>query len=103
MRQVFHKHRNIKKCYCYGLETHMLNNFEIRDTIARYQQFDRIYIVHSHHQQTEQKGYEQTAWSDSDVSVSSKKISGWNGLQIILHGRKNDKWLVRFDRNDYDG
>ena len=33
MRQVLHKHRTMKKCYCCDSGTHMLNNVLIRDTI----------------------------------------------------------------------
>ena len=49
----------------------MLNNCDIKDTIARYQWFDRTYNVQSHHQQEKDKGNEQKMDSDADVSVSS--------------------------------
>ena len=35
-RRGFHKHRNMKNCYCCGSGTHMLNHCYIRDTITRY-------------------------------------------------------------------
>ena len=40
IKQFFQKHINIKKCYCCGSGTHMLNNCKIRDTITIYQWFD---------------------------------------------------------------
>ena len=66
----------------------MLNNCEIKYTIARYQWFDRTENVQSHHRQSKDKGDEQTVDSDADVSVSSMKTSGWSGLQISLHGSR---------------
>ena len=66
----------------------MLNYCDIRDRIARYQWFNRTGNVNSNYQQTADKGYEQTVGSDVDVSVYSTTTSGWSGLQISLHGRK---------------
>ena len=48
-----------KKCYCCGSGTHMLNNCEIRYTIAIYQWFERTGSVYSHQQQSSDKGYEK--------------------------------------------
>ena len=81
-----HKHK--KTCYCCGSGTHMLNNCEIRNTIVRDQWFDRTGNLHIHLQQPSEKEYEQTVESYADVIVSSTKTSGWSGLQISLHGRK---------------
>ena len=66
----------------------MLNNCDIRNIIARYQWFNRTVNVHSHHQQAAYKWDEQTVEIDADVSVSIMKTSGWIGLQISLHRRK---------------
>ena len=66
----------------------MLNNCDIRNTIARYQWFNRTVNVQSHHQQAAYKWDEQTVEIDADVSVYIMKKSGWIGLRIILHGRK---------------
>ena len=67
-------------CYCSGSVTHMLNNCEIKDMITRYQWLDRTGYVKIHHQQVKYKGDKQTVDIDADVSVSSKKTSGWNVL-----------------------
>ena len=77
-----------KKCYFCVSGTHMLNNLEIKDKIERYQLFYRKENVQSHHQQAKDKRYEKTVDSDIEVSVSSKKKSGWIGLQISLYERK---------------
>ena len=74
----------------------MLNNFEIIDTIARDKWFDRTVNVHSRHQPEAYKGGEQTEEIDADVSVSSTKTSGWSGLKISFHDRKQ----VTEDRSD---
>ena len=66
----------------------MLNNCEIRDTIERDQWFDRTVNVHSHQQQSTYKGGGKTVECDADVSVYSTKTSGWSGLKISFHGRK---------------
>ena len=66
----------------------MLNNCKIRDTIARYQWFDRTVNMHSRQQQSADIGDEQTVESDAYVSVSSMKTSLWSILQIIFHGSK---------------
>ena len=66
----------------------MLNNFEIRDTIARDKWFDRTINVHSRHQQTTYKGDKQKVESDAYMSFSSTKTSGWSVLQISLDGSK---------------
>ena len=57
----------------------MLNNCEIRDKTARDQWFDRTVNVHSKQQKEADKGYGETLESGTDVSVYSKKISGWSG------------------------
>ena len=88
MRRVFQKHINTQKCYCCGSGMNKLNNCEIIYTIVRYQWFDRTGNVHSFHQQAPDKGYEQTAESDTYVSMPSKKTRGWRGLKIIFHGSK---------------
>ena len=88
MRRVLHKCRTMKKCYCCGPETHMLNNYYIIDTIARYKWFDRTVNVQSHSQQASEKRDEQTVGNDVDVNVSSTKTSSWGGLQISLNGIK---------------
>ena len=49
MKQVFHKHINMKKCYWCGSGTHMLNNCEITYTIERCQWFDRTENVKNNH------------------------------------------------------
>ena len=59
MRQVLHKHKNMKKCYFCGSGMHMLNNGDIRDTIERYHWFDRKGNVHSNHQQISDKDDEK--------------------------------------------
>ena len=56
--------------------------------IARDQWFDKTWNFHSNYQQASDKGYEQKVESDTDVSLSNTKISGWSGLNISLHGRK---------------
>ena len=66
----------------------MFNNCEPRDTISRYQWFDRAGILHTHNQKSADKGDEQTAWSDTDVIMSRTKTTGWIVLQISLHGSK---------------
>ena len=66
----------------------MLNNCEIRYTIARDKWFYRIGNVIIHRQQIANKVYEKSVESDSSVSVSITKGSGWWGLQISLHGSK---------------
>ena len=53
----------------------MLNNREIKDTIARYQWFDRTGNMKSNHQEAKYNGGEQTVDSDTYVSVSSTKTS----------------------------
>ena len=54
----------------------MLDNYDIKDKIARYQWFDRTGNLQSHHQQEKYKGDEQTVDNDTCVSVSSTKTSG---------------------------
>ena len=66
----------------------MLNNREIKDTIARYQWFDRTGNMKSNHQEAKYNGGEQTVDSDTYVSVSSTKTSVQSGLKISLHGSK---------------
>ena len=66
----------------------MLNNYETRYTISRDQWFDRTGNVHSNNQQALKKGDRKKVESDTDVSVSSTKTSGWSGLNISLHGSK---------------
>ena len=66
----------------------MLTNFKVRDMISKDTWFNRTDYVHSHHQQDEDKGYEQKVEMDADVSVSSTKTSGWRGLKISLYGIK---------------
>ena len=56
IRRVFHKYRNMKKCYFCGSGTHMLNSCKIRDTISRYPWFDSIGNVHSRLQQEAENG-----------------------------------------------
>ena len=56
----FQKRKNMKKFYCCGSGTHMLNNFEIKDTIEKDQCFYRTLNLHSNHQQASDKGDEQT-------------------------------------------
>ena len=98
VKRVFHKHRNMKNCYFCGSGTHILNNWEIKDTKSRYQWFDKTGNVQIHHQQAEYKGSEQTGDSDTDVSVSSTKTSGWGGLKISSHRSKQvtkeDSYLI---------
>ena len=65
----------------------MLNNCDIKDTIASYQWFDRTENVKIHHRQEKEKG-DKKVDSDTYVSVSSTKKSIWSGLQISLHGKK---------------
>ena len=60
MRRVFQKRRNMKKFYCCGSGTHMLNNFEIKDTIEKYQCFYRTLNLQGNLQQASDKGDEQT-------------------------------------------
>ena len=48
----------------------MLNNFDIRYSIARDKWFDRKKNVHIHHKQEAYKGYKQTVEIDADVSVT---------------------------------
>ena len=45
-----------KRCYCCGSRTHMLNNCDIKDTIASYQWSDRTGNVQIHHQQDKENG-----------------------------------------------
>ena len=52
-----------KKCYLCVSGTHKLNNCEIRNTIARYQWFDRTWNMYSHQQQAAHKG-KKTVESD---------------------------------------
>ena len=66
----------------------ILNNCEIRYTIARYKWFDMTGNVHIRHQQALYKGDEQTVESDVYVRVSSTKKVGWGRFQISLHGKK---------------
>ena len=80
-----------KRCYCCGLGTKVLNIYNIRDTIARDQQFDRTQNVHSNQQQPVGKNDEKTLESETDVSVSITKTSVWRRLQISLHGSKQVK------------
>ena len=81
----------MKKCYCYDSGTHMLNNRNIRDTIERYQWFDRTVNVQSNHQQQKDKENEKKVHSGVDVSVSITKTSGWKVLQTSLHSSKQMK------------
>ena len=60
MRWVFHKLITLINCYCCGSGMHVLNYYDIRDTISRDQLFNRTVNVHSHHQQSKYKGDEQT-------------------------------------------
>ena len=75
IRRVFHKQKNMKKCYFCGSVTHVLNICEMRDIIARYKWFDRTRKVHSHHKQSSNKQDEQSVESDVDMSVSNTKTS----------------------------
>ena len=78
----------MKKCYWCGSVPHMLNYCDIIYNIARYQWFGCTENLQSRHQQAIDKGDEQTVESDAYVSLSHTKKSGWSGLQISLHGRK---------------
>ena len=51
MRQVMHKHRNMKKCYCCASGMHMLNDFKIIYKISIYQWFERTGNLQIRHQQ----------------------------------------------------
>ena len=44
-----------KKCYCCGSGRNMLNNFDIKDSIVKYEWFERTGTVHSHKQQAKEK------------------------------------------------
>ena len=88
MIQVLHKLRTMKKCYCCSSGIHMLDNCDIRGGIAIDRWFYRTGNSHSHHQQEAYTGDEQTVEGDADVSLSSTKTSGWRGLQIRFHERK---------------
>ena len=55
----------------------MVDNCEIKDTVAIYQWFNRIVNVHSHHQQAAYKWDGQIVEIDADVSVYiMKKAAG---------------------------
>ena len=115
MRQSLHKPRNMKKVLLMWFKkSYMLNICQIidtiptyqwfystgsvsshnqkkgyiRDTIPTYHWFDSTGSVHSHSQQESEKGDEQKVNSDAYVSVYGTKTSGWVGLQISFHGRK---------------
>ena len=60
MRWLLQKPITMKKFYFCGSGMHVLNNYDIRDTISRDQLFNRAVNVHSHHQQSKYKGDEQT-------------------------------------------
>ena len=66
----------------------MLDNFEIRDKIARDKYFEMTGYVHSHHQKEADKGYGKIVESDTYVSVYSKKKIGWSGLKTNFYGSK---------------
>ena len=52
MRQVLHKHKNMKKCYFCGSGMHMLNNYDIIDTIE-IDQFSYMTVNGRSHRQQE--------------------------------------------------
>ena len=48
-----------KNCYCCSSGTHMLNNCELRDTIARDQWFDTTRNMYNHNKKESDKGNEK--------------------------------------------
>ena len=80
----------------------MLNNCDIRDTMARYKLFDRTGNVHSHHQQASEKGDEQTVKIDADASVPSTKKWLERITNQFAWEQTSEKLRVRFDKNYYN-
>ena len=66
----------------------MLDNHDIRYAVIRDQWFQRTCDVKNNYEQEKNKGDEQTADTNTNVSVFSTKTSGWSGLQIKLYGSK---------------
>ena len=66
----------------------MLDNHDIRYAVIRDQWFQRTCDVKNNHEQEKDKGDEQTADTNTNVSVFSTKTSEWSGLQIKLYGSK---------------
>ena len=89
MRQVLHKLRTIKKCYCCVSVTDMFNSCDTRDTISSYQWFDRTGNMHRGHQQASENGDEKK-WKVTQMSVllTQKQAAGAYYKSVCMEANK---------------
>ena len=92
-----------KNCHCCDSGTRMLNNCDIRYTIARDQSFDSIRDVHSHHQQAAEKGMKNSENRHRCKCVQCENKRLERITNQFAWEQTSDKIRVRFERNCYNG